>query len=82
MSGRVLAAGESMTVLTPFDPRGKPLSFDESNPLWVKMNKDRERITVGICYSSTLGGVLDLARRRVDTQHHHRDTTLPESVGE
>ena len=55
MSGRVLAAGESMTVLTPFDPRGKPLSFDESNPLWVKMNKDRERITVEICYSSTLG---------------------------
>jgi hypothetical protein len=54
MSGRVLAAGESMTVLTPFDPGGKPLSFDESNPLWVKMNKDRERITVEICYSSTL----------------------------
>src|SRR5437868_13573140 len=55
ISGRVLAAGESMTVLTPFDPRGKPLSFDESNPLWVKMNKDRERITDETCYSSTLG---------------------------
>src|SRR5438874_10746569 len=55
ISGRVLAAGESMTVLTPFDPRGKPLSFDESNPLWVKTNQDRERITVEICYSATLG---------------------------
>jgi hypothetical protein len=55
MSGRVLAAGESMTVLTPFGPGGKPITFDESNPLWVKMNKDRERITVEICYSSTLG---------------------------
>jgi hypothetical protein len=55
MSGRVLAAGESMTVLAPFGPDGKPLNFDESNPHWVKMNKDRERITVEICYCSTLG---------------------------
>ena len=55
MSGHVFAAGESMTVLTPFDPGGKPVSFDKSNPLWVKMNKDRERVTVEICYCSTLG---------------------------
>jgi len=55
MSGRVLAAGESMSVLAPFDSAGKPLTFDESNPEWVKMNKDRERITVEICYCSTLG---------------------------
>ena len=55
MTGFRWAMFESMTVLTPFDPRGKPLSFDESNPLWVKTNKDRERITVEICYSSTLG---------------------------
>jgi hypothetical protein len=55
MSGRVLAAGESMSVLGPFDSAGKPLTFDESNPEWVKMNKDRERITVEICYCSTLG---------------------------
>ena len=56
MSGRVFAAGETTTVFTPFDPAtGKPFAFDKSNPLWVKMNKDRERITVEICYSSTLG---------------------------
>ena len=55
MSGRVLAAGESMTVLAPFGSAGKPLTFDESNPEWVKMNKDRERVTVEICYCSTLG---------------------------
>jgi len=55
MSGRVLAAGESMSVLAPFDSAGKPLTFDESNPEWVKMNKDRERITIEICYCSTLG---------------------------
>ena len=55
MSGSVLAAGESMTVFTPFNPQGKPISYDDSNPLWIKMNKDRERIAIEICYSSTLG---------------------------
>ena len=55
MNGRVLAAGESMTVLAPFNSAGKPLTFDESNPDWVKMDKDRDRVTVEICYCSTLG---------------------------
>ena len=56
MSGRVFAAGETTTVFTPFDPAtAKPLAFDKSNPLWVKINKDRDRVTVEICYSSTLG---------------------------
>jgi len=55
MSGHVFAANESMTVFTPRDPEDNPLTFDKSNPLWVKMNKDRERVTVEICYSSTLG---------------------------
>jgi len=54
MSGRVFAAGESMTVFTPHDPENKPLNFDKSNPLWVKMNKERLRVTVDICYCSTL----------------------------
>jgi hypothetical protein len=55
MSGHVLAAGESMTVFTPHDAENNPLNFDRSNPLWVKLNKDRGRVTVEICYSSTLG---------------------------
>jgi hypothetical protein len=56
MSGYALAAGESKTIFTPFDPgTGKPFVFAESNPRWEKMNKDRERVTVEICYSSTLG---------------------------
>lgn len=55
MSSRVFASGESMSVFTPFDPDGEPIAFDKSNPLWVKMNKDRDRVTVEICYSSTLG---------------------------
>src|SRR5437660_5488675 len=55
MSGRVFAAGESMTVFTPRDSENNPLNFDKSNPLWVKMNKDRLRVTVEICYCSTLG---------------------------
>ena len=55
MSGRVFAAGESMTVFTPRDGENNPLNFDKSNPLWVKMNKERLRVTVEICYCSTLG---------------------------
>jgi hypothetical protein len=55
MSGRVLAAGESMTVLTPQDPEGNPIAFDRSNPLYVQMNKDRQRVEVEICYCSALG---------------------------
>jgi len=53
---RLVGSGETTTVFAPFDPAaGKPLAFDKSNPLWVKMNKDRDRVTVEICYSSTLG---------------------------
>jgi hypothetical protein len=55
MSGHVLAPGESMTVFTPHDPEDNPLTFNKSNPLWVQMNHERFRITVEICYSSTLG---------------------------
>lgn len=55
MSGYVFAAGESRTIFTPRDPENNPLNFDKSNPLWVKMNKERLRVTVEICYCSTLG---------------------------
>jgi hypothetical protein len=55
MSGHVFSAGESMTVLTPTDPNDNPLAFDRSNLFWVQMNKDRFRVTVEICYCSTLG---------------------------
>jgi len=54
MSGHVLAPNESMTVFTPHDVEGNALT-DRSNPLWVEMNRDRGRISVEICYSSTLG---------------------------
>jgi hypothetical protein len=54
-SHHVLSAGESMDVLTPFAPDGNPIKFDRSNALWAKMDKDRFRVTVEICYSSTLG---------------------------
>lgn len=54
VNGHVFAAGESATVFTPHDPEGNALT-DRSNPLWVEMNKDRGRLSVEICYSSTLG---------------------------
>jgi hypothetical protein len=55
MSGRVFAAGESTNVFTPHDDANNPIPFDKSNPLWVKLNTDRGRVTVEICYCSTLG---------------------------
>jgi hypothetical protein len=55
MRGHVFAAGESRTVFTPHDPENNPLNYDKSNPLWVQMNKERVRVTVEICYCSTLG---------------------------
>jgi len=55
MSFHVFAAGESRTVFTPHDPENNPLNYDQSNPLWVKMNKERLRVSVEICYCSTLG---------------------------
>ena len=55
MSFHVLAAGESRTVFTPRDPENNPLNHDKANPLWVKMNKERLRVSVEICYCSTLG---------------------------
>jgi hypothetical protein len=54
ITGHVFAAGESMDVFTPRDPDGNALT-DKSKPLWVEMNKDRARVSVEICYSSTLG---------------------------
>ncbi len=55
MRGHVFSAGESMTVFTPHDTNGNPITSDKSNPVWVKMNKDRGRVAVEICYCSTLG---------------------------
>jgi hypothetical protein len=55
MSGRVFAAGESMNVFTPHDDAQNPVAFDKSNPLWLKLNPGRDRVTVEICYCSTLG---------------------------
>jgi hypothetical protein len=55
MSGRVFAAGESMSVFTPHDEAQNPIPFDKSNALWAKLDKDRGRVTVEICYCSTLG---------------------------
>ena len=55
MSGHVFSAGESRNVFTPHDDAQKPVNFDRSNPLWEKLNTGRNRVTVEICYCSTLG---------------------------
>jgi hypothetical protein len=54
MSGHVVGAGESMAVFTAHNPQNNPLVYDRSDPLWLQLNKDRFRVAVEICYSSTL----------------------------
>ena len=54
ITGHVFAPNESVNVFTPLDDNGKALT-DSSSPLWVELNKDRARVSVEICYSSTLG---------------------------
>jgi len=54
ITGHVFAPNESMDVLTPRDADMNTLT-DRSNPLWIELNKDRGRVSVEICYSSTLG---------------------------
>lgn len=55
MKGHVLSAGESMTIATPLDDNGHPLTLDKETPLGEQMNKARFRVSMEICYSSTLG---------------------------
>jgi hypothetical protein len=55
IGGHVFSGGESRNVFIPHDDANKPLAFDRSNPLWAKLNTDRARVTVEICYCSTLG---------------------------
>ncbi len=52
MTGRVFAPGESVEVFAPRGSNGEELT--KVDPLWAKINKDRPRIMVEICYSSTL----------------------------
>jgi len=54
ISGRVFSAGESMNVFTPHGDANNPIPFDKFNPLWAKLNTGRSRVTVEICYCSTL----------------------------
>jgi hypothetical protein len=54
INGHVFAPNESMDVFTPRDLDMNTLT-DRSNPLWIQLNKDRGRVSVEICYSSTLG---------------------------
>jgi hypothetical protein len=54
ISGRVLAANESMEVFVPHDDEGNNIT-EKSGPLGAQLNRDRNRISVEICYCSTLG---------------------------
>jgi hypothetical protein len=54
MRDRVLSAGESVDVFEPRDGDG-PMPFNKQGSPGDKFNKGRSRISVEICYCSTLG---------------------------
>jgi hypothetical protein len=62
LSGHVMAAGESLDLVVPHNFDGTPLVSDKANPLWTALNKERGRIAIEICYSSTLGECWTLHR--------------------
>ena len=55
ISGHTFSAGESLDVMVPHDSDGGPLTFEKSAALWSALNKERGRVAIEICYSSTLG---------------------------
>ena len=82
MSGRVFSAGESTNVFTPHDEANNPIPFDKSNPLWAKLNTDRSRVTVEICYCSTLGECWILRGGGTTLSTTTSTPSLPDSVGD
>ena len=55
IGGHTFSAGESMDVMVPHDSDGGPLTVEKSGALWTALNKERGRVAIEICYSSTLG---------------------------
>ena len=55
MVGHVLSPGETMNVLVPLGADDKPLSMASHDPLYERMGKARFRVSIEVCFSSTLG---------------------------
>ncbi len=53
--GTTLSPGESINLLVPLGADNKPLAVFSSDPLTALMDKARQRVSVEICFSSTLG---------------------------
>jgi hypothetical protein len=73
ISGHTFSAGESMDVMVPHDSDGGPLTFEKSGALWTALNKERGRVAIEICYSSTLGNCWILRR---DANGHSTTTEV------
>lgn len=55
MVGSTLSPGESINLLVPLGADDKPLAVFSPDPLTALMDKARQRVSIEICYSSTLG---------------------------
>ena len=55
LAGRVLSPGETIHLLIPLGADNKPLTVPSAEPLATSMNKARFRVSMEVCFSSTLG---------------------------
>lgn len=69
-SGRTVSAGESIDVLVPWGASG-PLKLADHDPLYEKLNDARSRLSIEVCYCSTLGDCWTLKAGSAET-----DTTV------
>ena len=69
-AGRTVSPGESIDVLVPWG-KGGPLKLADHDPLYEKLNETRSKVSVAICYCSTLGDCWTLQAGKSDA-----DTTV------
>ena len=53
--GTTLSPGESINLLVPLNSDNKPLVVPSSDPLTTLMDQARQRVSIEVCFSSTLG---------------------------
>ena len=51
----MLSAGESLDILVPYDAERHPLTATASSALGTQMDQNRHRVSLEVCYASTLG---------------------------
>jgi hypothetical protein len=65
-AGRTVSPGESVDVMVPWGQSG-PLKLADHDPLYEKLNQSRSKVSVEVCYCSTLGDCWTLKAGNADS---------------